>query len=225
MTACCEAQLDRVGRTVVMEGRVVRNSEDRGSDAIDQLVDEQLSRERSRYTDVGQDFCTLCGGEWHGEPIEGVGALAGGQMPGCPGAFATDHQCDQWLDWQNHMVQRALAWAPILRRSVSPGPSELHDDPLTDPLPSEFCELCGGEWHEGRVSDWTVWDAGHIPACPGASASAEQRERWLWQCSFRRYCDAIADAELGNCLLEVELSCCLLEQADSLIDSLPCGGG
>ena len=39
------------------------NPEDRGGDVIDRLVDELLARGRSCDADVGQDFCTLCGGE------------------------------------------------------------------------------------------------------------------------------------------------------------------
>ena len=188
----------------------MRDLENSGSDAIGQLVDEQLSRrERSGNPSLGR--CQLCGGDWHGAPIDNYDALGGYRIFGCPGAFACK---DQREEWEN-------SWAyAVLRREgvVDRQPVRIDDnDLLAAPLPQDMCPLCGGELHDNPSDDTTVFDAGKLPPCPGSLATNEQHRQWLWQCRFRLYCEKILHEQA---LMRLGFYHGLSTRLDDL---LPCG--
>jgi hypothetical protein len=187
-----------------------------GTDVIDQLVEEQLARgNRDCTTSVGQPMCDVCRGDWHGAAIDDWHALGGFRICGCPGAFATDEQRQLWQDsWAYEVLRKAG-----IVRGVRVENTEPLTEPRTDPWPSDFCPLCGGDWHDAPLQTYTVFDEGHLPSCPGSRATEAQHQRWLWQCSFRCCCE--------HTKLEAELDSLGYNagQTNWLEYGLPCGGG
>jgi len=129
-----------------MQGRL-----DRLIDAIDRLVDEQLAR-GELGGDVDQDRCELCGGPWHGAPTYITDETDERHFHGCPGAFASDTQLQQW----HRDRERARAAFRAGR-----------------------CPLCHGRWHAFRGDRKTsIRSYRWHPECPGACANAMQLARW-----------------------------------------------
>lgn len=149
------------------------------TDEIDRLVDRQLVRgNRDCTRSVGQPFCELCGGQWHGAPGDhDPDWEANGRMRGCPGAFATDEQRERWL--RNGHVPFIEKWRETVE-AIRRG-ADAEDIIRSNPVPANFCELCGEQWHAGPAGDNALFipEEGLIPDCPGASGSAEEREQWL----------------------------------------------
>jgi hypothetical protein len=123
---------------------------DRVIDAINQLVDEELARGEP-YGDLEQDRCELCGGPWHGAPTHFSAGVEDLSHPGCPGAFASDTQREQWH--RDHARGRGSGLGP--------------------------CPLCGGRWHaeRGGTARWSR-DYRRHPNCPGALATDAQLQQW-----------------------------------------------
>lgn len=81
-------------------GDLARNPESAVLDAIDKLVNGQLTQERSGYDrNIGQQRCVLCDGDWHGEVVRADDVRAGEwpRVAGCPGANATAEERAAWL--------------------------------------------------------------------------------------------------------------------------------
>ena len=72
------------------------------SDEIDDLVDASLAACRQdNYMAPFPESCELCGFQWHGTTGTGMydGCGSTGEA-GCPGAYATDEQREEWLGKQ-----------------------------------------------------------------------------------------------------------------------------
>jgi hypothetical protein len=88
-----------------------RNPEADVIDAIDELVNEQLTHRQDDYNERWSETCQLCGGQWHGLP----GDADNGGGPGCPGAYATEDQANQWRQQDNVRRGRNRKTTPLRR--------------------------------------------------------------------------------------------------------------